>query len=61
MHAFRVNHHVRAMLHRVADARCFQHLDFVDQALRDQLIVQRIDNLVRTSIETLRVNRYQYM
>ena len=34
------------MLHRVADARGFQHLHFVDQALRDQLVVQRVDHFV---------------
>ena len=43
--AFRVDHQVWAMLHRVANARGFQHLDFVDQTLRDQLVLQRVDEL----------------
>ena len=51
MHAFWVDHHLGTMLHRVADARGFQHLDFVDQALGDQLILQRVDDLMRASFK----------
>ncbi len=58
---FGVDHQIGAFGRRVAEARGFQNLDFIDQALIDQFVVQRVNDIMRTFGKALRVHGYQYM
>jgi hypothetical protein len=60
MDPFRVYHHFRS-LGTGSDPGSFQDLNFVDQTLGDQLILQTVDDLVCSLIQTLRIHTHQYM
>jgi hypothetical protein len=57
---FRVHHDLRSIA-AASQARGLEDLDFIDQSLSDQLVLQAVEDFVGAAVQALRIYTYQNM